>query len=116
LIVNVQLVAVAPVASVTLIVNEPAAIGVPDMAPVELFSVRPDKLPVATENVKGLVPPVTVRGPELNGKPTSAEVVVGQEMTGAFVIVTVRVAPAAETNGLDVEAVMCAVPVAPPPT
>jgi hypothetical protein len=97
-IVNVQLLAVAPLASVTLIVNVPAAVGVPVMAPVELFRIRPDKLPVATENVKGLVPPVTVRGPEVKARPTSAEVVVGQEMTGAFVIVTVRVAPAVETN------------------
>jgi len=40
LIVNVQLVAVAPPASVTLIVNVPAAVGVPLNSPVPL-SVNP---------------------------------------------------------------------------
>jgi hypothetical protein len=48
LMVNVQLVAVAPVASITLMVKLPDAFGVPLTRPVPL-SVRPDKLPEATE-------------------------------------------------------------------
>jgi hypothetical protein len=45
-------VATTPLASVTLIVNVPAAVGVPVMAPVEAFRVRPaGKAPVAIENV-----------------------------------------------------------------
>jgi hypothetical protein len=47
LIVNVQLVAVAPLESVTLIVNVPAAVGVPLTRPV-LLSVRPNRLPEAS--------------------------------------------------------------------
>jgi hypothetical protein len=38
----------------------PAAVGVPPIFPVELFSVRPggSEEPAATENVYGAVPPV----------------------------------------------------------
>jgi hypothetical protein len=44
--------ATAPLASVTLIVNVPAAVGVPVMAPVEAFNVSPaGNVPVAIENV-----------------------------------------------------------------
>jgi hypothetical protein len=54
------------VESVTLTVNEngPAVVGVPVIAPVVGFNVRPGgRAPVATENVYGPVPPVTVIWP-----------------------------------------------------
>ncbi len=50
-----------PFASTTLIVNvyEPALLGVPEMAPVEVFRLNPGgSEPDASENVKGPVPPV----------------------------------------------------------
>jgi len=52
LMVIVQPVPTAPLASVTLIVNVPGAVGVPLMAPVEVFRVRPaGSVPLLTENV-----------------------------------------------------------------
>jgi hypothetical protein len=78
LIVNGQVVDIRPFASVTLIVNEPPAVGVPVIAPVDVFNVKPGgKVPVATEKVNGGVPPVTVIAGLLNGKPASPELVVG---------------------------------------
>ena len=48
----VALVSAWPLASVTLMVKVPAAVGVPEMAPVEGFRVRPaGRVPVATEKV-----------------------------------------------------------------
>jgi len=45
-------VATAPLASVTLMVKDPAAVGVPVTAPVAVFKVRPaGSVPVATEKV-----------------------------------------------------------------
>jgi hypothetical protein len=52
LIVIEQVVPTLPLASVTLMLKVPAAVGVPVTAPVEVFSVRPaGSVPVATENV-----------------------------------------------------------------
>src|ERR1039458_4934099 len=70
-----------PLASVTLIVKVPAAVGVPVTAPVEVFRVRPaGNVPLPIENVYGAVPPVTVVGPLLNGTPT-APVLVPEQVT-----------------------------------
>jgi hypothetical protein len=54
-------------------VKEPAAVGVPVIAPVEVLSVRPDGRAPTTVNVYGEVPPVTVGAGLLNGTPTSPE-------------------------------------------
>jgi hypothetical protein len=82
-------VAVAPRESVTLIVNVPAAVGVPVTAPVEVFRVRPaGKVPLPIENVYGEVPPVTVIGPLLNGTPTSPEFVAEHVSCGGGLTVT----------------------------
>jgi propanediol utilization protein len=70
-IVITQPVAVAPRASVTLMVKVPDAVGVPVTAPVEVFRVRPAGNVPTIENVYGATPPVTVIGPLLNGTPTS---------------------------------------------
>ena len=65
-------VAETPLASVTLMVNVPPAVGVPVIAPVEGFRVKPlGSVPVATENVYGATPPVTVIAGLLNTTPTS---------------------------------------------
>src|SRR5580658_3429220 len=61
----------APSESVTWILNEPVAVGVPVTAPVEVFRVRPAGNVPTIENVYGATPPVTVIGPLLNGTPTS---------------------------------------------
>jgi len=55
--------AVAPVESVTVIVNEngPVAEGVPVISPVDALRLKPvGKEPAVTANVYGPVPPVTV--------------------------------------------------------
>jgi len=76
-----QPVPTAPLASVTLIVNVPGAVGVPLMAPVEVFRVRPaGNVPLLTENVSGAVPPVTVITGLLKGTPT-VPVLIAEQVT-----------------------------------
>jgi hypothetical protein len=56
--------------TVTVKENDPAAVGVPVIAPELAFSVKPGgRLPVAMANVYGPVPPVTVI-PDEYGVPT----------------------------------------------
>jgi hypothetical protein len=86
--VKAQLDETAPAASLTWMVKVPGAVGVPVMAPVEALSVRPcGRVPVATENVYGAVPPLMVIAGLLNGTPTWPEFVVEQVMLGAGTIV-----------------------------
>ena len=58
----------------------PAAVGVPVTAPVAVFRVRPAGNVPTTENVYGVVPPVTVSAPLLNGAPTSPVVPVARQV------------------------------------
>jgi hypothetical protein len=51
--------------------NVPDAVGVPVMAPVEVFRVKPAGNVPTTENVYGLTPPLTVIAGLLNATPTS---------------------------------------------
>ena len=82
------MVAVTPFASVTWMENEPAAVGVPVTAPVDVFSVRPAGNVPTTENVYGAVPPVTVSAPLLKGAPTSPVVPDDKQVnTGPGIIV-----------------------------
>ena len=82
-------VAVTPFASVTWMENEPAAVGVPEIAPVDVFRVKPAGNVPTTENVYGAVPPVTVSGPLLNGTPTSPVVPLARHVNcGGGVTVT----------------------------
>src|ERR1017187_5709351 len=81
-------VATTPLASVTLMVKVPAAVGVPVMAPVVALSVKPaGRVPVATEKVNGAVPPETVMAGLLNATPTSPELTAEQVSDGAALIV-----------------------------
>src|SRR5215831_16966193 len=53
--------AATPLASFNWMLNVPAAVGVPVIAPVEEFKVRPaGSDPLATENVNGATPPLTL--------------------------------------------------------
>jgi hypothetical protein len=80
--------AATPLASVTLIVNAPLEVGVPVIAPVVEFRLRPaGSVPVATENVYGAVPPVTVIAGLLNASPTSPELTVEQVTVGGGTMV-----------------------------
>src|SRR6204780_5092191 len=89
-------VATTPLASLTWIVKVPAAVGVPVIAPVVALSVRPaGSVPVATENVYGAVPPVTVIAGLLKATPTSPELVVEQVTVGGGTIVKGQVPVAA---------------------
>src|ERR1039458_6717102 len=81
-----------PSASVTWIEKVPAAVGVPVTAPVDVFSVRPAGNVPTIENVYGVVPPVTVIGPLLNGTPTSPALVAEQVTCGTLPIVYGQVA------------------------
>ncbi|HYI93631.1 MAG TPA: hypothetical protein VEX68_08810 [Bryobacteraceae bacterium] len=61
MVIFIFLFAVAVAASVTRIVklDVPTAVGVPAMPPVEAFKVRPaGNEPVATDHVRGAVPPL----------------------------------------------------------
>jgi hypothetical protein len=89
-------VAETPLASTTLIVKLPAAVGVPVTAPVEAFSVRPAGSVPTTEKVYGEVPPVTVIAPLLKVTPTSPLVTEEQLSVGPAMIVIAQV-PVAET-------------------
>jgi hypothetical protein len=89
-------VAETPLASTTLIVKLPAAVGVPVTAPVEAFSVRPAGSVPTTEKVYGEVPPVTVIAPLLKATPTSPLVTEEQLSVGPAMIVIAQV-PVAET-------------------
>ena len=61
----------APLASFTCSVKVPAAVGVPVTAPVAAFSESPaGSEPVATEKVRGAVPPVTVGAGAVKALPT----------------------------------------------
>jgi hypothetical protein len=67
----------APVESLTPIVQEPVAVGVPVIAPVDVFNVKPGgSVPVATKKVYGGVPPVTIGAGLLKGTPTMPVLVV----------------------------------------
>jgi fumarate reductase subunit C len=70
-----------PLASVTWIENEPAAVGVPVTAPVDVFSVSPAGNVPTIENVYGEVPPVTAIAGLLNATPTSPVVAVAEQVT-----------------------------------
>src|SRR5271167_2672183 len=61
--------------------KEPAAVGVPLTAPVDVFSVNPAGSVPTTENVYGVVPPVTVSAPLLNATPTSPLVPVARQVS-----------------------------------
>jgi hypothetical protein len=98
LMVNVQLVAVAPVASITLMVKLPDAVGVPLTRPVPL-SIRPDKLPVPTEYVKGATPPVGDNW-LLKAVPTSAVVTLGHGSASALLIVNVQLVAVAPVESI----------------
>ena len=52
----------------------------PVTAPVAVFSVNPAGNVPTIENVYGVVPPVTVRGPLLNSAPTSPVVPVDRQV------------------------------------
>src|ERR1700689_1169080 len=99
--------------------NEPAAVGVPVTAPVDVFSVRPaGKVPII-ENVYGAVPPVTVIAPLLNGAPTSPVVPVAEQVTcGPEIIVygqvVVAVTPFASVTWMEKEPAAAGVPVTAP--
>ena len=83
-----------PLASVTLILNVPAAVGVPVIAPVLVFSVRPAGSVPTTEKVYGAVPPVTVSAPLLNGTPTSPVVPVARQVNnGVGTIMMLQFSP-----------------------
>jgi hypothetical protein len=82
--VKLQLAEATPLESFAWMLKVPAAVGVPVIAPVEVFSVRPaGNVPLATENVYVPEPPLAVRAGLLNGTLTSPEVVVGQETVTA---------------------------------
>jgi hypothetical protein len=112
-------VATEPLESVTLIVNVPAVFGVPVIAPVDAFSVRPvGRVPLATENVNGAVPPVTVIAGLLNAVPTMPDVAVGQVSDGPPTIVNGHVplatTPFASATLIVNVPALCGVPVIAP--
>ena len=66
------------------------------IAPVDAFSVRPaGRDPVATENVYGVIPPLTVMAALLKGTFTPPEVVAGHVSEGPPEIVKVQLVAAA---------------------
>jgi hypothetical protein len=68
-------------------VNDPAAVGVPVIAPVDAFKASPfGNEPLATEYVYGRVPPEAVTWLE-NAAPTSPEFVAEQFIDGPAMIV-----------------------------
>ena len=81
-----------PFASFTWIENEPAAVGVPVTAPVEVFRVKPAGNVPTIENVYGEVPPVTVIAPLLNATPVWPALVAEQVTCGMLPIVIGQVA------------------------
>ena len=90
------LAAATPLASFTWTVKLPLAVGVPLMAPVVVFSVRPaGRVPLDTEKVYGETPPVTVMAGLLKAAPTSPEVVAGQLSEGPPEMVNEHVLAAA---------------------
>src|SRR5271165_3924069 len=95
----------------------PAAVGVPITAPVEVFSISPAGSVPTIENMYGVVPPVTIIGPLLNGTPTSPVLIVEQvtdrgplmvimqlvlELPTASVTFTVKVPAVVEVGGAHV--------------
>ena len=88
LIVNGQLLAdTTPLASVTWIVNAPAAVGVPVITPVDAFSDSPaGNVPLATEKISGDVPPLTPTV-ALKAAFTSPELTDGQLIDGPLMMV-----------------------------
>ena len=79
--------AATPLASFTWSVKLPETVGVPVMAPVLVFSVRPlGRVPV-TEKVYGAVPPLTTGAGLFSGTPTSPELTAGQVSTTALAMV-----------------------------
>ena len=112
-------VAVTPFASVTWMEKVPAAVGVPVTAPVAVFSVRPAGSVPTIENVYGVVPPVTVSAPPLNGAPTSPVVPVDKQVNcGPGIIVygqvEVAVTPFASVTWMENEPAAVGVPVTAP--
>src|SRR5271166_3638177 len=96
LMVMVQAVPTAPLASVTFTVKVPDAVGVPVMAPVEVFRVNPaGSVPLPIEKVYGAVPPVTVIGPLLNGTPTVPVLLAWQVTESGGLMVMVQAVPTA---------------------
>ena len=81
------MVAAAPVESFTCSVNVPAAVGVPVMAPVLVFSVRPPGRVPVTEKVYGAVPPLTAGAGLFRATPTSPELTAGQVSVSAVPMV-----------------------------
>ncbi len=71
-------VATTPLASFTWSVKVPGAVGVPVMAPVLVFSVRPLGSVPVTEKVYGAVPPLTTGAGLFSATPTSPELTAGQ--------------------------------------
>ena len=90
-----QMVAAAtPLASFTWRVKPPEAVGVPLMAPVLVFSVRPlGRVPV-TEKVYGASPPLTAGAGLFRGTPTSPELIAGHVSTSALTMVKGQVVTA----------------------
>jgi hypothetical protein len=79
--------AAAPLESFTWRVKVPETVGVPVMAPVVVFSVRPlGRVPV-TEKVYGAVPPLTVGAGLFKATLTSPELTAGQVSVGAAAMV-----------------------------
>jgi hypothetical protein len=74
--------------------NVPAAVGVPVIAPVEAFSVRPAGSVPTTVNVYGEAPPLTVMAGLLNGTPTSPVPTAEQVTVGGDTIVNGQVVEA----------------------
>src|ERR1700735_3542842 len=84
----------APLASLTWSVNVPEAVGVPLIAPVLVFSVRPlGRVPV-TEKVYGAIPPLTPGAGLFRATPTAPELTVGQVSITALAMVKGHVAAA----------------------
>jgi len=99
-----------PVESTTCAVklNVPAVVGVPVMAPVELFSVKPaGSDPLVMENVYGGVPPPATRA-ELYATPT-CPVPVGQVRVGGGSTTTMLQFEAVVPAELPLESTTCAV-------
>jgi hypothetical protein len=72
--------AVRPSESTTCSLNEPAAVGVPVIPPVDGFNVKPGGRVPTIEKVYGGVPPLTVGGLLVNGAPTSPIVRVAEHV------------------------------------
>jgi hypothetical protein len=86
---------VAPLASLTCTVKDPVAVGVPVIAPVEEFKLKPaGRVPLATEKVKGPPPPVTVIAGLFTGDPTVNWLLTGQLSCGPVTITNGQVVAA----------------------